>query len=216
MTNNMITAPANETMNSVELFTVINVHRVAAGKKPMKHHRELVRKINDELDTDLGMHKKIHTSVPMPRGGFKTMDSYELTREEVILVSMRESKQVRKSIYNYIVALEKENAKLKDALMDKWLNYTSTSPREVCGMLSCEHTMVFLNMIKTDFKVQAHLLAKGYLKHKSYGEAFQQALYETTGKPITTSLKFTVAGKHWFKDNIDTINQRLALRKANK
>lgn len=196
--------------NSFELFKLINEHRVLHGKKPMKYHRDLVVKMKDELGVEYCVRKKTQPiNFESGKGKVDTFDAYELNRQDVFLVSMRESKEVRKSIYHYIEELEARVFFLES----KWMNYAETTPREVCGMLGCEHTMVFLDMITNDYSVQKQLLEQGVLKTRKYGNDFEKAYLETFGKPLTAKLLFTKHGKEWFKRNKEVINTRLLSRK---
>lgn len=100
--------------NSYELFKVINQHRVECGKAPIRNLYELHQKIKDEIGEDLHERKKTCMQIETSNKGYREFEAYELTREDVYLVSMRESKQVRKSVYRYLEELEQTLETVKD------------------------------------------------------------------------------------------------------
>lgn len=100
-----------------------------------------------------------------------------------------------------------------EAALNKWMNYKETSLREVGGMLGCAHTMKFIDLVKNDIKTQRTLLAKGYIKSRKYGQDFEQEYWNTYNRPLTAQWKMTPKGKQWFKENIETINERLTILK---
>ncbi len=88
------------TMSSIELRDLINAEREAAGESRVRNDQFIVR-VEDELGDELGGCKKI--AHPQSR---VLMDSYELTLDQCMLVGMRESKAVRRSVLQKLKAME--------------------------------------------------------------------------------------------------------------
>lgn len=100
--NNLITSN-NEalTMSSYELWKVINRFRVSEIGKKVRHDDFLARVI-DECD-DLG----VCENFAVPSSGV-VLKAYQLNRDQMLLVGMRESKVVRKKVLDWIKSLTKE------------------------------------------------------------------------------------------------------------
>ncbi|UVM53520.1 phage antirepressor KilAC domain-containing protein [Pseudomonas sp. B21-012] len=88
------------TMSSVELRDLINEARLAAGE-PKVRNDQFVARVRDELGDELGVCKKI----AHPQSSVR-MDSYDLTLDQCMLVGMRESKAVRRSVLEKLKTLE--------------------------------------------------------------------------------------------------------------
>ncbi len=137
--------------NSYELFKLLNEHRVNVGKKPMNKHSQLVIKIKDECG---GLHgnKKITMQESTANNGFVEFDAYELNRKEVYLVSMRESKEVRSSVYDYITSLEEQNALMKDIVWETINGAAFLSQELALKSAGIKHPRLFMKYLKSDEK----------------------------------------------------------------
>ncbi len=83
------------TMSSLDFLNIyINPARTAAGENEVEN-RKFVARIEDELD-DLGVAEKF--SVTTSQGAIREVKGYLLTHDQMMLVGMRESKQVRKVV----------------------------------------------------------------------------------------------------------------------
>ena len=80
------------TMTSIELRELINAARKEFGE-PAVENSHFVKRIEDELEGELGRSKTFRAS----RTG-TPMKGYDLTLEQCLLVGMRESKAVRRSV----------------------------------------------------------------------------------------------------------------------
>lgn len=69
------------------LTTVINPARVEAGENPVDNRKFLAR-VRDELNDE---RKTFPTALITPTGGGRQMESITLTRDQLLLVGMRES-----------------------------------------------------------------------------------------------------------------------------
>jgi hypothetical protein len=88
------------TMSSLELRDLINAERSAAGEPKVRNDQFLAR-VEDELGDDLEGVQKYCT----PLHG-NLVDTYALTLDQCMLVGMRESKAVRRSVLKKLKALE--------------------------------------------------------------------------------------------------------------
>lgn len=105
--NNQHLAPRNDsyenvarTMSSIELRDLINTERESAGESKVRNDQFIAR-VQDELGDELGECKKI--AHPQSR---VRMDSYDLTLDQCMLVGMRESKAVRRTVLKKLQAME--------------------------------------------------------------------------------------------------------------
>lgn len=186
--------------NSHELFILINSHRELSGKKPMKNHRELVRKIEDEVG-NLHMHKKVHMQSSTANGGFRKFVAYELCRKEVMLVSMRESKEVRSSVYDYILKLEEELSLMK-SLVWKVINDKSYISREMAlKSAGIEHPRLFMKYLRNNNNFYEDTHEKGYLKEQ----------YVSANTKVEM---FTKEGFKWLLSNREKANNWVSEQKS--
>ncbi|NMY77714.1 phage antirepressor protein [Pseudomonas rhodesiae] len=88
------------TMSSIELRDVINEARLSAGEPKVRNDHFLAR-IEDELGDELEGVKKYYTPVHGNQ-----VATYSLTLDQCMLVGMRESKAVRRSVLKKLKALE--------------------------------------------------------------------------------------------------------------
>ena len=96
---NLVTSTGS-TMPSAQLRDLINDAREQAGE-PRIRNDQLIAKIEDELEGELGVCRKI----AHPQSG-ALMDCYDLTRDQCLLVGMRESKAVRRRVAEKLNELE--------------------------------------------------------------------------------------------------------------
>ena len=81
-----------KTMTSLELHSIINEARQLAGENKVENSHFLKR-VEDELGDELGIRKLFVN----PNGG-RPANYYDLTLDQCLLVGMRESKSVRRSV----------------------------------------------------------------------------------------------------------------------
>ena len=97
------------TVSTIQLRKMINEARVAFGE-PKVRNDQLLARIEDELDGELGVCK----SIAHPQSGVQ-MCYYDLTLEQCMLVGMRESKAVRRNVLDKLNELQ---AQQRPALPD--------------------------------------------------------------------------------------------------
>lgn len=185
--------------NSHDLFILINKHREKAGKKPMKNHRELVRKIEDELG-DLHVHEKIHMQSSTANGGFREFVAYKLNRKEVMLVSMRESKEVRSSVYDYILNIEQQLSIMK-SIVWKVINDKAYISREMAlKSAGIDHPRLFMKYLRSNKSFYESTHSKGYLKDQHVSANTRVEM-------------FTKSGFKWLLDNRESANNWVSTQK---
>lgn len=86
--------PTTETMSSLELLDIINAARAEFGEPTLRNNK-FIEKIENELEGELDGCLK---SATVPAGGGTAMETYQLTLDQCTLVSMRESKGVRRNV----------------------------------------------------------------------------------------------------------------------
>ena len=89
-----------DTMTSLELRDIVNAARIENSEKPIRNN-DFVKRIEDELEGELGSCEIFVTS----QGG-TPMKYYDLTRDQCMLVGMRESKGVRRTVLDKLKAME--------------------------------------------------------------------------------------------------------------
>lgn len=92
-------AGSSPTMSSLELLQIINVAREEAREKPIRRN-DFSARIADELEGE-----DYESFVVRNRNG-TTSQAYKLTKDQCTLVSMRESKAVRRSVLQKLKTLE--------------------------------------------------------------------------------------------------------------
>lgn len=101
--NEIIFEEKEKTMTSLELHSIINEARQLAGENKVENSHFLKR-VEDELDGELGM-RKVFVN---PNGG-RPSHYYDLTMDQCLLVGMRESKAVRRSVRDKLEQLGGSN-----------------------------------------------------------------------------------------------------------
>lgn len=151
--------------NSYQLFELINKHRVECGKKPMEKHAELVRKIKDEIGVDELGDKKITLFYDGANGAKMPLEGYELTRKDVYLVAMRESKLVRAAIYDYIEECEAAMHTMYSILTQK-----GYLPQELGAQTAgIERPRLFMKYLKGREDILEGFMSRKYLEYKTVG-----------------------------------------------
>jgi hypothetical protein len=82
-----------------------------------------------------------------------------------------------------------------ESAFEKWLSYSDTPLRDACGMLGIKRTMLFMSEAKKPNQLKS-FIDRGILKHRNYGDK-------------GSAIRVTSVGKHFIKDNIDKINEKL-------
>lgn len=191
-----------ETVNhSYDLFKLINKHRVECGKAPMKKHNEVVRKIKDELGEERG-YEKITLFYDGANDAKMSFEAIKLSRRDVYLVAMRESKQVRASIYNYLEECEATMYTMYAILTQK-----GYLPQELGAQTAgIEHPRLFMKYIKARPEVLTGFTSRNYLVEKRVGKT-----------AMDTAWRWTQSGYKYLRHNKDFLNKRvLELHKQEK
>jgi len=98
----MMTTHSPETMSSLELLDMINGARAEQGEKPITRLNDFHARVADELDGEY-----YETFVKPPgNGGGRPTTAFRLTRDQCLLVAMRESKAVRRVVRDKLKAVE--------------------------------------------------------------------------------------------------------------
>ena len=87
-----------QTMTSLELMAIVNKSRIDAGETPHEP-RKFLAKVEDEIDDLTGKKFRLNNNQT------KTV-YYDLTRDQCMLVGMRESKAVRRSVLEKLKKVE--------------------------------------------------------------------------------------------------------------
>lgn len=98
--SNLSVTTQQETMTSLELRDLINESRKEFGENPVEN-RHFLSRIEDELEGEIGDRK----TFTHPQN-HKQIGYYDLTRDQCLLVGMRESKGVRRSVLEKLKAVE--------------------------------------------------------------------------------------------------------------
>jgi outer membrane murein-binding lipoprotein Lpp len=108
---NALTSAIVKTMSSVDLLVIINTSRKESGESEVRRN-DFMSRCRDELD---GEHYETFV-VKNPNG--TTTECLALTRDQCMLVSMRESKKVRRSVLAKLKSLEAEGPTLSNPIMN--------------------------------------------------------------------------------------------------
>lgn len=101
--NEIIFEEKEKTMTSLELRKMVNEARKLAGEKEVRNN-DFIARIEDELHGELPV-----TKVSQPTTGGTPQRYYELTLSQCLLVGMRESKAVRRSVRDKLEQLRGSN-----------------------------------------------------------------------------------------------------------
>ena len=88
-------------INSLDFLDTINLFRQESGQSPIEP-RKFIDKIEDELDELSG--KKFRININQSKSAY-----YELTKDQMMLVGMRESKAVRKKVLEHLKNIDSNN-----------------------------------------------------------------------------------------------------------
>ena len=97
---------SDQTMSSIDLRSIINEARQAHGESVVRND-DMVKRIEDELYGELGGCK----TFAHPQSG-ASMRYYDLTIDQCLLVGMRESKSVRRSVLGKVKNLESQREQI--------------------------------------------------------------------------------------------------------
>lgn len=89
-----------QTMTSLEFMDIVNKSRIDAGETPHEP-RKFLAKVEDEIDDLTGKKFRLNNNQT------KTV-YYDLTRDQCVLVGMRESKAVRRNVLEKLKAFESD------------------------------------------------------------------------------------------------------------
>lgn len=183
--------------NSFELYDVLNKHRLAAGEKPYRNHADLVVKIKKEIG-ELDAHENVFLGRINNLGKEVQDKGYKLSRKDVYVVSMRESKEVRSSVYDYLEKLEEENQVLK-SIVWQVINGKNYLPQELGAQAAgIEHPRLFMKYIKQRENVLKWFMDKNLLEHKRVGKTAQD-----------TAWRWTQSGFKYILSNRQHLNARV-------
>lgn len=182
---------------SFELFGVLNKHRVASGEKPYRNHSDLVVKIIKEVG-NLDAHENVFIGRINNLGKEVQDKGYKLSRKDVYVVAMRESKEVRSSVYDYLEKIEEENRVLQ-GIVWQVINGKNYLPQELGAQSAgIERPRLFMKYLKGREHVLKAFMDKNYLEHKRVGKTQQDMAWRWTQK-----------GFQYLLRNRDTLNQRV-------
>lgn len=183
---------------SFELFEVLNKHRVASGEKPYRKHHDLVVKIKKEIGSLEG-HENVFLGRINNLGKEVQDQGYKLSRKDVYVVAMRESKEVRSSVYDYLEKIEEENRVLQ-GIVWQVINGKNYLPQELGAQSAgIERPRLFMKYLKGREHVLKAFMDKNYLEHKRVGKTQQDMAWRWTQK-----------GFQYLLRNRDTLNQRVS------
>ncbi len=178
--------------NSHELFELINEHRVKAGGKPYRNHADFVVKIKKEVGL-LDAHDNVFFG-RINNLGHKVQDkAYVLSRKDVYLVSMRESKEVRSSVYDHIVGLEEQAMMMKN-LVWRVINNKAYLGREYAlKSAGVKHPRLFMKYLRSNSKFYEDVYDRGFLKNQHVSADTKVEM-------------FTKEGFQWLLSSVDKVN----------
>ncbi|AUR91485.1 hypothetical protein NVP1161O_043 [Vibrio phage 1.161.O._10N.261.48.C5] len=124
---------------------------------------------------------------------------YKLSRKDVYVVSMRESKSVRSSVYDYLEELEEENRVLQ-GIVWQVINGKNYLPQELGAQSAgIERPRLFMRYIKDREDVLSAFMKRGYLEQKRVGKTAQD-----------TAWRWSQKGFQYILKNRDKLNERVA------
>jgi phage antirepressor YoqD-like protein len=123
MTTELATLEQKETLTSLELLDQINVFR-AEEKRTMMRHYDFAQIIRDELSVEIDKRKISFIYQKDQRNRDQLV--YILSLGYARRLLLRESKEVRRRVTEYIETLEEQNKKLVEMVIQKQLNTAKT------------------------------------------------------------------------------------------
>ena len=106
-----------ETITSLELVDKINELRSLEKNKSNLGHNDLLKIIRDEFEEEISLGEISQSTYINERG--RSYPMFVLTLDQVRQMLVRESKFVRKKVFEYIKYLENQNFLLKQAMWNK-------------------------------------------------------------------------------------------------
>lgn len=106
-----------QTIHTYQLRECINEARAKFGENPIRND-DFIARVKDELEDVKLCGAKFSHHVKMPNGGvsIREAEGYNLTFEQAMYVGMRESKGVRRAVYEVLKAQEEHIDKLSSEL----------------------------------------------------------------------------------------------------
>lgn len=130
-----------QTMTSLDFRNIVNEARKSAGEVPVRNTHFLER-VEDELEGELSVAK-----LWQPLTGGTPQRYYDLTLEQCMLVGMRESKAVRRSVLAKLKDLEVKKPRLPDFTNPyesalAWASEYKAKEEALLGKAEAEHKLV--------------------------------------------------------------------------
>lgn len=179
---------------SFELYQVLNKHRLSSGEKPYRNHADLVVKIKKEIG-ELDAHENVFLGRINNLGKEVQDKGYKLSRKDIYVVSMRESKKVRSSVYDYLEKLEEELVIMKDIVWEVINGQAYIGQEQALKMAGIKHPRLFMRYLKSNEKFYNSVVNdRGLLKNhqcNKHGDRWW---------------KFTKEGFQWLLQGKDKLN----------
>lgn len=186
--------------NSYELLQVLNHFRVEAGEKPYRNHTDMMVKVKAECE-DFDAHDFIFLG-RINNLGKEVQDKYfNLTREQVFLTSMRESKKVRKSVYNYITKLEEENRVLNDLIAQTFKEKAWIGQEFALKAAGIKHPRITASLIKNSPVALKRFMKLGWFSHRQISKNSSDRVWS-----------WSQQGFKYLVENKEAINERVSIR----
>ena len=136
-----MTMNQKQTMSSLDFRAMVNESRESAGESVIENSHFLKR-VENELEGELGIRKLFVN----PEGG-RPAAYYDLTLEQCMLVGMRESKAVRRSVLAKLKELEVKKPRLPDFTNPyesalAWASEYKAKEEALLGKAEAEHKLV--------------------------------------------------------------------------
>jgi len=163
----------DETMNSYDFWKVLNTIRVESGNKKVEHGKFLSRVI-DECD-DLP-----HSTIFRVEKSNRELETYQLNKDQMLLVGMRESKDVRKQVLKWLKELsakveelaaeikafkiERANASLNYVAQGAMIKHTREAEGKECKFWHFSNEADLLNAIVLGETAKQHRERHGFDK----------------------------------------------------
>ena len=189
--------------NSFELYDVLNKHRISSGEKPYRNHADLVVKIKKEIG-ELDAHENVFLGRINNLGKDVQDKGYKLSRKDVYVVSMRESKGVRSSVYDYLEKLEEDNQVLQ-GIVWQVINGKNYLPQELGAQSAgIERPRLFMKYIKQRDHILKGFVDRNLLEHKRVGKTAQDTAWRWT----QAGFKYLLKNREHFNTRVKEIHQQ--------
>ena len=105
----------DESLNSYEFWKILNNIRNNDGVKSIQHG-DFLKRVEDEIDD---LPAPIISEVKRPQGGTNKLTTYQLNKDQMLYVGMRESKSVRKAVGGWLKHLSGKVNELEKQKADR-------------------------------------------------------------------------------------------------